>query len=132
MKNAVFLGTDIFITGNCNIKKMLNISIICEIKTKFCIMNFTKMAKLNSKANTFGIWFLWSGASEIIQNYEKVCPALILNHILANKARDIHVWRSMKTPLYSFISVWKMVKLLSVILLVNTCESCTRNQVPSN
>ena len=104
-------------------------------------MNFTKMAKLNSKANTFGIWFLWSGASEIIQNYEKVCPALILNHILANKARDIHVWRSMKTPLYSFISVWKMVKLLSIILLVNTCESCTNNwftweyvwnQVPAN
>ena len=104
-------------------------------------MNFTKMAKLNFKANIFGMWFLRSGASEIIQNYEKVCPALILNHILANKARDIHVWRSMKTPLYSFISVWKMVKLLSIILLVNTCESCTNNwftweyvwnQVPAN
>ena len=54
-------------------------------------MNFTKMAKLNSKANIFGIWFLRSGASEIIQNYEKVYPALILNHIIANKARDIHV-----------------------------------------
>ena len=132
MKNAVFLGTDIFTTGNCSIKKILNLPISCELKTKFCIMNFTKMAKLNSKAYTFGIWFLWSGANEIIQDYEKVCPALILNHILANKARYIHVWRSMKTPLYFFISVWKMVKLLSVILLVNTCESCTRNQVPSN
>ena len=42
-------------------------------------MNFTKMAKLNSKANILGITFLRSGASEIIQNYEKVCPALILN-----------------------------------------------------
>ena len=32
MKNAVFLGTDIFITGNCNIKKvMLNLSISCEL-----------------------------------------------------------------------------------------------------
>ena len=54
-------------------------------------MNFTKMPKLNSKAKMFGIWFLRSDASEIIQNYEKVCPALILNHIIANKARDIHV-----------------------------------------
>ena len=53
MKNAVFLGTDIFITGNCNMKKMLNISIIYELKTKFCIMNFTKIAKLNSKAKTW-------------------------------------------------------------------------------
>ena len=55
MKNAVFLGADIFITGNYSIKKILNLSISCELKTKFCIMNFTKMAKLNSKANTFGI-----------------------------------------------------------------------------
>ena len=54
-------------------------------------MNFTKMAKLNSKANIFGIWFLRSGVSEIIQNYEKVCPALIQKHIIPNKARDIHV-----------------------------------------
>ena len=54
-------------------------------------MNFTKIAKLNSKANIFGIWFLRSVASEVIQNYEEVCPALILNHIIANKARDIHV-----------------------------------------
>ena len=54
-------------------------------------MNFTKMAKLNSKANILGITFLRSGASEIIQNYEKVCPALILNHIIANKARDVHI-----------------------------------------
>ena len=51
-------------------------------------MNFTKMPKINSKANIFGIWVLRSGASEIIQNYEKVFPALILNHIIANKARD--------------------------------------------
>ena len=104
-------------------------------------MNFTKMAKLNSKANIFGIWFLRSGAGEIIQNYEKVSPVIILNHIIANKARDIHVSRSMNTPLYSFISVWKMVKLLSVIWLVKTCESFTNNwftweyvwnQVPEN
>ena len=54
-------------------------------------MNVTKMAKLNSKVKIFGISFLRSGASEIIQNYEKVCSALILNHIKANKARDIHV-----------------------------------------
>ena len=54
-------------------------------------MNFTKVAKLNSKANTFGIWVLWSGASEIIQKYEKVCTVLILNHIIATKVRDIHV-----------------------------------------
>ena len=50
-------------------------------------MNFTKMTKLNSKANIFGISFLRSGASEIIQ----VCPALIVNHIIADKARDIRV-----------------------------------------
>ena len=54
-------------------------------------MNFTKIAKLNSKADIFGISFLRSGISEIIQNYKKVCPALILNHITANKARDMHV-----------------------------------------
>ena len=54
-------------------------------------MNFTKMVKLNPKANIFGISFLRSGVSELIENYEKVCPALILNHIVANKARDIHV-----------------------------------------
>ena len=54
-------------------------------------MNFTKIAKLNSKANIFDISFLRSGISEIIQNYEKVFPALILNDIIANKARDIHV-----------------------------------------
>ena len=42
-------------------------------------MNFTKMPKLNSNA------------IEITQNYEKVCPALFLNHIIANKARDVHV-----------------------------------------
>ena len=54
-------------------------------------MNFTKMAKLNSKANIFGIWFLRSSARDIVQNYEKVCPALILNHIIAKKARDIHL-----------------------------------------
>ena len=54
-------------------------------------MNFTKMAKLNSKANIFDISFLRSGISKIIQNYEKVCPALILNHMIENKARDIHV-----------------------------------------
>ena len=127
MKNAVFLGTDIFITGNCSIKKILNLSIICELKTKFCIMNFTKMAKLNSKANTFGIWFLWSGASEIIQNYEKVCPALILN--------QSERYSCMKEYEDSFILLYQhleMVKLLSIILLVNTCESCTRNQVLSN
>ena len=53
-------------------------------------MNFTKMQKINSKANIFGISFLRSGASEIIQNYEKVCRALILNNIIANKARDVH------------------------------------------
>ena len=54
-------------------------------------MNFTKMAKLNSKANILGITFLRLGASEIIQNYERVYSALILNHIIiANKARDIH------------------------------------------
>ena len=49
------------------------------------------MPKLNSKANIFGIWFLRSSASEIIQNYEKACAALILNYIIANKARDVHV-----------------------------------------
>ena len=49
------------------------------------------MAKLNSKGNIFGISFLRTGASEIIQNYEKVYPVLILNQIIANKARDIHV-----------------------------------------
>ena len=54
-------------------------------------MNFTKMPKLNSKANIFVIWFLRSGAIEIIQNYEKVCPALTLNHMIANKARDVYV-----------------------------------------
>ena len=54
-------------------------------------INFTKMAKLNSKANILGITFLRLGASEIIQNYERVYSALILNHIIiANKARDIH------------------------------------------
>ena len=53
-------------------------------------MNFTKMAKLNPKANIFGISFLRSSASKIIQNYKKVCPVLILNHITTNKARDIH------------------------------------------
>ena len=31
-ENVVFLGTDIFITGNCSIKKvMLNLSISCEL-----------------------------------------------------------------------------------------------------
>ena len=54
-------------------------------------MNFTKFAKLNSKAKNFGISFLISGISEIIQKYESICPTLILNHIMANKARDIHV-----------------------------------------
>ena len=58
MKNAVLLGTDIFITGNCSIKKVLDLSIICELKTKFCIMNFTKMAKLNPKANTWHLIFV--------------------------------------------------------------------------
>ena len=51
----------------------------------------TRKKKLNSKASIFGIWFLRSGASEIIQNYEKVCPVLIQNHIIANKTRNIHV-----------------------------------------
>ena len=54
-------------------------------------MSFTKIAKLNSKANIFGISVLRSGISEIMQIYKKVCPALILNHIMANKVRDIHV-----------------------------------------
>ena len=32
MKNVVLLGTDIFIAGNCTIKKvMLNLSISCEL-----------------------------------------------------------------------------------------------------
>ena len=57
----------------------------------FVTINYTKIAKLNSKANIFAISFLRSGISEIIQNYEKVSPALILNHIIANNARDIHV-----------------------------------------
>lgn len=35
-------------------------------------MNFIKIAKLNSKANIFGISLLRSGISKIIQNYEKV------------------------------------------------------------
>ena len=54
-------------------------------------MNFTKMPKLNSKANIFGILFLRPGASEIIQNYEKFWPALILNHIIVKEYQDISV-----------------------------------------
>ena len=77
-------------------------------------MNFTKTAKLNSKANVFGISFLRSDISEIIQNYEDVCPALILNHKIA---KIFMCRRSMKTSAF-----WKF---LSIILLVNTCESCT-------
>ena len=38
-------------------------------------MTFTKTAKLKSKANIFGICFLRSGISEIIQNYEKSLPS---------------------------------------------------------
>ena len=55
-------------------------------------MNFTIIAKLYSKGNIFGISFLRSGISKIIQNYEKFCPALILNHIIANKAKDF-LWK---------------------------------------
>ena len=54
-------------------------------------MSFTKIAKLNSKANIFGISFLRSGISKIIKNCEIMCPALILNYIIAKKARDNHV-----------------------------------------
>ena len=54
-------------------------------------MNFTKIPKLNFKANIFSISFLRSDITEIIQSYEKVSTALTLNHIIANKARDIHV-----------------------------------------
>ena len=49
-------------------------------------MNFMNITKLNSQANIFGISFFGSGISEIIQNYENVCPAQILNHIIVDKA----------------------------------------------
>ena len=31
-EKCCFLGTDIFIAGNCSIKKILNLSISCELK----------------------------------------------------------------------------------------------------
>ena len=63
-------------------------------------MNIKKMAKLNSKANIFGISFLRSSASEVIRYHEKIWPSLILSHIIANKARDIHEKESMKTSVF--------------------------------
>ena len=59
----------------------------------FVTIKFTKMEKLNPKSNIFGISFLRSGISETVENYEKVCPALILNHIIVNKARNIHLYK---------------------------------------
>ena len=53
-------------------------------------MNCTKVAKLNSQANIFGILVLGSSASKLNQNYENICPAPVLIHIIANKETDIH------------------------------------------
>ena len=53
-------------------------------------MNCTKVAKLNSQANIFGILVLRSSASKFNQNYANICPAPVLNHIIANKEADIH------------------------------------------
>ena len=82
-------------------KSLCKLRVLYKTETKK-VLNFVitnqKIAKLNHKANIFGISFFKPGINEMIENHERVCPALILNHILANEAREI-------------------------ILLVNTCES---------
>ena len=70
--------------------------------------NFGKIAKLNSKDIIFWISFLTSGISKTIQNYEKICTPLILNHIIANKTRYLCVKR-----------VWGHQRLEDVKIVVN-------------
>ena len=92
------------------------------------------MAKLNSNANIFGISFLRSGISQIDQNYEKVCSAIILNHKIAICKRYLCVK-----------GVWRQRlengKIVVNHFALNTCESYTNiwftweyvwNQVPAN
>ena len=56
---------------------------------KFVTMTSTKISKSNPKAKFFSISLLSSDISGIIKNYEKTCPPLVQNNIIAKKNRDI-------------------------------------------
>ena len=58
----------------------------------FVAMNFTKIAKLNSKLTVLAFHFRDQVLVKLFKITKKsALPALILNHLITNKAKDIHV-----------------------------------------